>query len=118
MTRKHFIIACLLFLGLALAIAGIGYRAKTDIEAVVIDQFNRQQLLLAQKIAGDTTDHFAFLRTGLESLSLVWREKLADAGNPWSDMAASVPSMRACGSWWPPSPRTRARARNMAPVSR
>ena len=63
MTRKHILAACLLFVALTLAIAGMGYRAKTDIEAVVTDQFNHQQLILAQQIAADIGDHFAFLRT-------------------------------------------------------
>lgn len=83
MSRKHSIIACLVFVVLTLAIAGMGYRAKTDIEDVVIDQFNNQQLLLAQKIADDITDHFAFLRTCLEGLSLMWREETASDGKPW-----------------------------------
>jgi two-component system, NtrC family, sensor histidine kinase HydH len=83
MTRKHIIAACLVFIALTLAIAGMGYRAKTDIEAVVTDQFNHQQLILAQKIAEDITDHFAFLRTCLESLSLMWRQETVADGKPW-----------------------------------
>lgn len=88
MTRKHIIAACLLFVVLTLAIAGMGYRAKTDLEAVVTDQFNQQQLLLAQKIAEDIGDHFAFLRTSLESLSIMWREETASDGRPWLGMPA------------------------------
>lgn len=83
MTRKHAIIACLVFVVLTLAIAGMGYRAKTDIEDVVTDQFNNQQLLLAQKIADDITRHFSFLRTCLEGLSLLWREEVGEGGRPW-----------------------------------
>lgn len=83
MSRKHSIIACLVFVVLTLAIAGMGYRAKTDIENVVTDQFNHQQLLLAQKIADDITGHFAFLRTCLEGLSLMWRGETASDGTPW-----------------------------------
>ena len=88
MTRKHILAACLLFVALTLAIAGMGYRAKTDIEAVVTDQFNHQQLILAQKIAEDIGDHFAFLRTCLESLSLMWRERIQADGRPWLAMPA------------------------------
>jgi len=88
MTRKHMIAACLMFVVLTLAIAGMGYRAKSDIEAVVTDQFNHQQLLLAQKIAEDIADHFAFLRTCLESLALMWREETAGDGKPWLAMPA------------------------------
>ncbi|MHC1791720.1 sensor histidine kinase [Solidesulfovibrio sp.] len=88
MTRKHTLAACLLFVALTLAIAGMGYRAKTDLEAVVTEQFNQQQLLLAQKIAEDIGDHFAFLRTCLESLSLMWREETAADGRPWLAMPA------------------------------
>jgi signal transduction histidine kinase len=83
MSRKHSIIACLVFVVLTLAIAGMGYRAKKDIENVVTDQFNHQQLLLAQKIADDITGHFAFLRTCLEGLSLMWRGETASDGTPW-----------------------------------
>ena len=71
MTRKHILAACLVFVVLTLAIAGQGYRAKSDIESVVTGQFNRQQLILAQQIAKDIDDHFAFLRTCLQSLSLM-----------------------------------------------
>lgn len=74
MTRKHVYAACLAFVVLTLAIFGIGYRAKNDIEAVVTDQFNRQQLLLAQKIAEDIVDHFEFLRTCLVGLAPLWRD--------------------------------------------
>lgn len=88
MTRKYLIAACLLFVFLTLAIAGLGYRAKTDIEAVVTDQFNHQQLLLAEKIAEDIRDHFAFLRTCLEGLSLMWREETTVEGKPWLVMPA------------------------------
>ena len=88
MTRKHILAACLLFVVLTLAIAGMGYRAKIDLEAVVTDQFNHQQLLLAQKIAEDIGDHYAFLRTCLESLSLMWREETAAEGRPWLAMPA------------------------------
>ncbi|KHK01087.1 sensor histidine kinase [Desulfovibrio sp. TomC] len=83
MTRKHILAACLLFVVLTLAIAGMGYRAKTDLEAVVTDQFNHQQLLLAQKIAEDIGEHYAFLRTCLESMSLLWRDETVAEGRPW-----------------------------------
>lgn len=76
MTRKHVYAACLVFVVLTLAIVGMGYRAKSDIEAVVTDQFNRQQLLLAQKIAEDIVDHFEFLRTCLIGLIPLWRDGL------------------------------------------
>ncbi|MFU2209947.1 ATP-binding protein [Solidesulfovibrio sp. C21] len=88
MTRKHILIASLVCLFLTLAVAGMGYRAKNDVEAVVTDQFNNQQLLLAQKIAGDITDHFAFLHTCLQGLSLMWREETAADAKPWLAMPA------------------------------
>lgn len=88
MTRKHIIIASLMCVFLTLVVAGMGYRAKNDIEAVVTDQFNNQQLILAQKIAEDITDHFAFLRTCLDGLSLMWREETASEGKPWLAMPA------------------------------
>lgn len=84
MTRKHILAACLVFVVLTLAIGGLGYRAKADIESVVTGQFNRQQLILAQQIAKDIDDHFAFLRTCLQSLSLMWRADTAPGnGTPW-----------------------------------
>jgi len=106
MTRKHIIAACLVFVFLTLAIAGLGSRAKTDIEAVVTDQFNRQQLLLAQKIAEDITDHFAFLRTCLESLSIMWRQETTADSKPWLAMPAYYTifaqwNVAALGVWRP-----------------
>lgn len=88
MTRKHILIASLVFVLLTVAVGGMGYRAKTDALAVVTAQFNQQQLLLAEKIAGDITDHFAFLRTCLEGLSLMWREQAAENGRPWLHVPA------------------------------
>lgn len=79
MTRKHVYAACLAFVVLTLAIAGMGYRAKQDIEAVATEQFNHQQLLLAQKVAADIMDHFSFLRTCLISFAPLWS---ADATSP------------------------------------
>ncbi len=88
MSRKHILFACLVFVALSLAIGGMGYRAKHDIESVVTEQFNGQQLILAQKIAEDIADHFAFLRTCLASLSLMWREDVGRDGKPWLAMPA------------------------------
>jgi two-component system, NtrC family, sensor histidine kinase HydH len=82
MTRKHVYAACLVFVVLTLAIGGMGYRAKSDIEAVVTDQFNHQQLLLAQKIAEDIADHFHFLQTCLMGLAPLWRSGAVDQGGP------------------------------------
>ena len=48
MTRKHILIASLVFVLLTVAVGGMGYRAKTDALAVVTAQFNQQQLLLAE----------------------------------------------------------------------
>ncbi|WP_428560469.1 MAG: ATP-binding protein [Solidesulfovibrio sp. DCME] len=83
MSRKHLLVACLVFVLLTLTVAAMGYRAKTDVEAVVTEQFNQQQLLLAQNIAADIGDHFSFLRTCLEGLSLLWREETAAEAKPW-----------------------------------
>ena len=82
MTRKHILVACLVFALLTVAVAGMGYRAKTDVEALVTEQFNTQQLLLAQKIAEDIVDHVAFLRTSLEDMAPGWRDAASD-GKPW-----------------------------------
>lgn len=88
MTRKHILIACLVFVVLTLVVGAMGYRAKVDIEAVATQQFNEQQLLLAQKIAEDIADHFAFLRTCLDGMALMWREESAAGIKPWQAMPA------------------------------
>ncbi|MEA4856838.1 MAG: ATP-binding protein [Solidesulfovibrio sp.] len=90
MSRKHICIACLVFVLLTLTVGAMGYRAKTDVEAVVTAQFNQQQLLLAEKIAADIADHFTFLRTGLEGLSLAWPPEAAAPGNPRPAVAGGV----------------------------
>ncbi|QLA21350.1 PAS domain-containing sensor histidine kinase [Desulfolutivibrio sulfoxidireducens] len=82
MTRKFLAAAVVLFAVLMAVVAFMGWRAKNEIELVVTDQFNGQQLLLAEKIAADIDEHFEFLKTSLRSLSEVWRGMPADSGSP------------------------------------
>jgi signal transduction histidine kinase len=83
MTRKFLAASVALFVILAAVVAFMGWRAKNEIEQVATDQFNGQQLLLAQKIASDIDEHFAFLKTSLHSLAGVWRQTPAEAQHPY-----------------------------------
>ena len=82
MTRKFLAAAVGLFVILASVVAFMGWRAKNEIEQVATDQFNGQQLLLAQKIADDIDEHFAFLRISLQSLAKAWNRLPPDTSNP------------------------------------
>jgi len=54
---------------LYIIIGSLAYRATQELEAVVTDQFNRQQLILTGKIADDIRRHCQFLETALTTLS-------------------------------------------------
>jgi len=82
MTRKFLAAAVGLFLILTSVVAFMGWRAKNEIEQVATDQFNSQQLLLAQKIADDIDEHFVFLKTSLQSLATVWGRTPAEVFRP------------------------------------
>jgi len=87
MTRKFLAAAVALFVILTSVVAFMGWRAKNEIEQVATDQFNGQQLLLAQKIADDIDEHFDFLKTSLHSLADIWRQTPADAAQPYAAIA-------------------------------
>jgi len=82
MTRKFLAAAVGLFVILASVVAFMGWRAKNEIEQVATDQFNGQQLLLAQKIADDIDEHFAFLKTSLHSLATIWGRTSSRTSDP------------------------------------
>lgn len=84
MTRKFLAAAVGLFLVLTSVVAFMGWRAKNEIEQVATDQFNGQQLILAQKIAEDIDEHFDFLRTSLRSLSAIWERSPAGVADPYA----------------------------------
>lgn len=73
--------ATALFLLLTAAVAFLGWRAKVEVEGVAVEQFNRQQLILAEKIAIDIEENFDFLRIGLKTLAQVWGRNAADPGH-------------------------------------
>lgn len=50
----------------------LGYSANKEIEQTVTNQFNRQQLILARKIAHAIREHFDFLETNLMELNQLW----------------------------------------------
>jgi len=69
MTRKFVIAATLGLLLLGAVMWHMGLRDRSELQAVATEQFNRQQLILAQKVAQDITQHFDFLRTSLLELT-------------------------------------------------
>ncbi|NMC49582.1 MAG: sensor histidine kinase [Desulfovibrio sp.] len=91
MTRKFLTATVVLFIILTAVVAFMGWWAKNEIELVVTNQFNGQQLLLAEKIAADIDEHFTTLKIGLQSLSNVWRDSLAASGSPFGAMSFFFP---------------------------
>ncbi|WP_243439264.1 sensor histidine kinase [Fundidesulfovibrio soli] len=69
MTRKFVILATTALLILGAVMWWIGQRAQSELQAVATRQFNKQQLILAQKVAQDITQHFAYLQDSLLELS-------------------------------------------------
>jgi len=71
MTRKFVILAITVLLFLGVVMWWIGQRAQTELQAVATGQFNNQQLILAQKVAQDITQHFAYLQASLLELASI-----------------------------------------------
>ncbi|RQD77107.1 MAG: hypothetical protein D5S03_05055, partial [Desulfonatronospira sp. MSAO_Bac3] len=69
MNKKLLFPGVLLLAILYTAIGGLAYNAGQELEGVVTQQFNDQQLILAEKIADDIRGHFQFLETALATLS-------------------------------------------------
>ncbi len=88
MKKKIIPAAALLFIGLTTIAAFLGWRAKIEVEGVAVEQFNRQQLILAEKIARDIEEHFDFLRSCLRSLAKVWERSSDDPVRRDRSMAA------------------------------
>lgn len=74
MTRRFFMLASTVLLILGAVMLRIGQGAKSELQAVVTEQFNRQQLILAQKVAADISQHFAFLEGSLLELAGLGRK--------------------------------------------
>lgn len=82
MTRKFVIIATTALLLMGVVMWQLGLRAQSELQAVATEQFNRQQLILAQKVAQDIGQHFAFLRASLLELTSIWRKHPDFMGSP------------------------------------
>ena len=74
MTRKFVILATATLVLLGAVMWHLGLKAQNELQAVATEQFNRQQLILAQKVAQDIEQHFAFLRSSLLELASIWRK--------------------------------------------
>lgn len=74
MTRKFVILATVALVFLGAVMWQLGLRAQNELQTVTTDQFNRQQLILAQKVAQDIEQHFTLLRTSLLELTTIWRK--------------------------------------------
>ena len=72
MTRKFVILATAALIVLGVVMWQLGLRAQNELQTVTTDQFNRQQLILAQKVAQDIEQHFTLLRTSLLELTTIW----------------------------------------------
>jgi len=75
MTKKFFIFASAALIVLGLCMWRLGIRAQQDLSAVANSQFNRQQFILAEKIAHDISLHYQFLQTNLLELAQIWRRQ-------------------------------------------
>jgi two-component system, NtrC family, sensor histidine kinase HydH len=74
MTRKFVILATAALIVLGVVMWQLGLRAQNELQTVTTDQFNHQQLILAQKVAQDIEQHFTLLRTSLLELTTIWRK--------------------------------------------
>lgn len=74
MTRKFVILATAALVIMGAVMWQLGQRAQSELTAVATEQFNRQQLILAQKVAQDIQQHFVFLRSSLLELTSIWRK--------------------------------------------
>ena len=74
--KKFIILAVCAFFCFSILIIYMGYSADRQMEETVTEQFNRQQLILAKKIAGDISYHFKFLETSLRALNQFWERNI------------------------------------------
>lgn len=70
--KNFIIIAVCAFLLFSVFTIYMGYSANNEMEKTVTEQFNRQQLILARKIANNISNHFNFLGTSLRGLNQFW----------------------------------------------
>lgn len=67
------------FVLISVALGYLGYSANKEIEKTVTGQFNRQQLILAKKIAHAIRNHFDFLETNLAEYNRSWERNAKSA---------------------------------------
>lgn len=75
MSRTFVILASLALLLFGAAMWVLGARARHELTTAATDQFNRQQLILAEKVSHDIQRHFQFLQTSLLELTHIWRRR-------------------------------------------
>lgn len=92
--KKFIILAVCAFFCFSILIFYMGYSANRQMEKTVTEQFNRQQLILAKKIAGDISYHFKFLETSLRELNQ-FREQNIDQRDEIVTHATSLSTLLA-----------------------
>ncbi|TSA12461.1 MAG: hypothetical protein D4R73_02300 [Deltaproteobacteria bacterium] len=92
--KKFVIIAVSAFLFVSGIIGYLGYSANQEIEKTVTDQFNRQQLILARKIAHDINNHFNFLDTILRRINQFWQRGGRNMDAIKGDITSFFPLLR------------------------
>ncbi len=73
---RFVILAVCAFFCFSALIIYMGYSANKQMEETVTEQFNRQQLILAKKIAINISNHFKFLETSLRHLNQFWEQRI------------------------------------------
>lgn len=82
MTRKFVILATTALVFLGAVMWQLGLRARSELQAVATQQFNQQQLILADKVTKDIEQHFSFLAASLLELNSIWRRYPALLASP------------------------------------
>ncbi len=85
MHKKFLVAAAGVFTVLSLLIFVVAQRAVGETEQIVSDQFNNQQLIIAQKIASDISLHFSFLETALLTFARGSQKAMAATEDPLKD---------------------------------
>ncbi len=92
--KKFIILAACAFFCFSILIFYMGYSADRQMEKIVTEQFNRQQLILTNKIAVDISYHFKFLETSLRALNQ-FRERNIDKRDEIVMHATSISTLLA-----------------------
>lgn len=88
------IIAVCAFILASGIIGYFSYSAEKELQKTIMDQFNRQQLILARKIAHDIRNHFYFLETMLRRLNQFWERETIGEPRIREDIASLWPFLR------------------------